>query len=339
MRLLTATDIKTITRQIGLGPLLRRITENLADDFRRCERLPGPLTSVLPEPAGDITLRPWTDGEYYSFKYDVHRPDNVARGRPTRSSLGGLGLVESGELLLLTDMTLLTALCNGATAALGARYLARKDAKTLSVLGTGAQSEFLILALREEFPIEVVRYFDPDLHAMMKFARNLEEYVSYLEPCGNVAETLRGADIAIVATSSTEKLRLLEGDLVPEGTHVHALTNGDLRTEDLDAVLLDRCKLIVDHPKTPNEADGLSDLVRRDVSGRDKPDQLTVLVSTGLGLQDFSALRLFYTLSNDLMLGKDLSLLAEPADPKDLFTCLMQAETKSQQPPERRNTG
>lgn len=330
MRLLTGTDIKMITRHVGLGPLLRQVTDNLAADFQRCERLPGPPASVIPEPAGDITLRPWTDGEFYSFKYEAHRPENVARGRPTRSSLGGLGLIESGELLLLTDMTLLTAFRNAATAVLGARYLARKESKTLSVLGTGAQSEFLILALQEELPIEIVRYFDPDLHAMMKFARNLEEYISYLEPCGNVAETLRGADIVIAATSSSKKLRLLEGQLVPEGTHVHALADGDLQPDDLDAALLDRCNLVVDHPNAKQAAIALSDLVRRDTRSREDPDQLTVLVSSGLGLQDFSVLRLFYKLSKELSLGNDMHLLAEPKDPKDLFSCLMQDDERIQ---------
>lgn len=339
MRLLTATDIKTITGQIGLSMLLRRVTDNLAADFRRCKRLPGPPSSVLPEAAGNITLRPWTDGEFYSFKYDAHRPDNVARGRPTRSSLGGLGLVESGELLLLTDMTLLTALRNAATAALGARYLARKESKTLSVLGTGAQSEFLILALIDELPIEIVRYFDPDLHAMMKLARNLEEYVAYLEPCGNVAETLRGADIAIAATSSSKKLKLLEGQLLPEGMHVHALADGNLHSDDLDPALLERCKLIVDHPEAKHGAIGLSELVCRDVPSRDDPNQLTVLVSTGLGLQDFSVLSFFYKLAEELSLGQDLQLLAEPADPKNLFACLMHAEPNSRSSPDKRKTG
>lgn len=326
MRLLTATDIESITSQLGLANLLRRVTDNLAEDFRRCERLPGPTANVLPEAAGNIALRPWTDGEYYSFKYDVHRPENVARGRPTRSSLGGLGVIENGELLLLTDMTLLTALRNAATAALGARYLARKDSKTLSVLGTGAQSEFLILALMDELPIEIVRYFDPDLHAMMKLARNLEEYVSYLEPCGNVAETLRGADIAIAATSSSRKLKLLEGQLLPQGMHVHALTDGNLQSEDMDPVLLERCKLIVDHPEAKQDAIGLLELLRGEAPGREDPTQLTVLVSTGLGLQDLSVLRLFFKLAEEMSLGQELQLLAEPTDPKNLFACLMRGD-------------
>ncbi|MFM1892775.1 MAG: hypothetical protein RLZ44_1852 [Pseudomonadota bacterium] len=323
MRILTAQDIVALARRLGIRPLLRQVTDTLAEDFGRCTHLPGPVPCLLPTPSGEIALRPWSDGHYFGFKYEAHQPAGVGAGRPNRRSLGVLGLVETGEPLLLADMTLLTALRTAATAALGARLLARPDSRTLAVLGTGAQSEFLVLALLEQLPLREVRYFDPDLHAMMKFARNIEDAVCCLEPCGNVAETLQRADVVVAATSAPQKLRLLEGGLVPAGAHVHALADGELAQAGLDPALLARSRLAVDARRSGDAAEaGLQQLLRGDVSLREAPDDLTLLVSTGVGLQDFSALRTVHALADSLGIGDALGLLAQPEDPKDLYRML-----------------
>ena len=328
MQLLSAQDVQTLARRLGVRPLLRQITEALAEDFARCVQLPGPAPCVLPAPPGEIALRPWSDGHYFGFKYEAHRPDNVKRGRPNRSSLGGLGLVETGELLLLADMTLLSALRTAATAALGARLLARPESRALALLGTGAQSEFLVLALLDVLPLREVRYFDPDLHAMMKFARNLEDAVCCLEPCGNVAETLRGADMVVAATSAPQKLRLLEAELVPAGVHIHALADGDLPQAGLDPALLQRCRVAVDVQRDGDGTTiGLQALLRDGAVLRQHRRDTTLLVSTGVGLQDFSVLRAAHALADSLQLGTPLQFMAEPEDPKDLYRYLIRQET------------
>lgn len=320
MRLLNARDLQALAQRLGVRPLLRHVGERLAEDFLRCTRLPGPAPCVLPVPPGEIALHPWTDGHYFGFKYQARQPANPGRGHPNRTGLGALGLLETGELLLLSDMTLLTALRTAATAALGAKLLARPESRTLALLGTGAQSEFLVLALLDVLPLREVRYFDPDLHAMMKFARNLEDAVCCLAPCGDVAETLRGADLVVAATSSAQKLRLLDGTWVPRGAHIHALIDGQLGEAGLDPSLRTRSRVAVDaqRPGDGSQA-GLQQLLRGEAVLRREHGDITLLISTEVGLQDFSVLGTVHTLADALELGTSLDLTAKPQDPKDLY--------------------
>ena len=337
MKLITAGDIHDLSQRVGLRPLLGRLTDTLQEDFRRCRLLPGPAPCVLPAAKGEIALTSWTDGTYYGFKYEAHRPDNVHRGRPNRSSLGCLGLVETGEILLLSEMTLLTALRTAATAALGGRLLARPESQTLALLGTGAQSEFLVLALLNELPLEVVRYFDPDMHAMMKFARNLEDAVHCLEPCGDSAEVLKNVDVVVAATSSPRKLSLLDAAAVPAGAHIHVLADGRLESAGVAPELLRRSRLILDGRQgIESKTDDLQALLQNSASGRRAQDEITLLVSTGIGLQDFSAQRALWAMSEDLDLGTPLNLMAEPDDPKDLYQFLTAPQIPAVTPMRRR---
>lgn len=63
-------------------------------------------------------------------------------------------------------MTVLTALRTAAATVLATDYLARKDSKTMALIGTGAQSEFQTLAHKLIRPIETVKYYDTDPEAM-----------------------------------------------------------------------------------------------------------------------------------------------------------------------------
>ncbi|MDE5020917.1 ornithine cyclodeaminase, partial [Francisella tularensis subsp. holarctica] len=77
--------------------------------------------------------------------------------------------------LLISEMTILTALRTAAATILATDYLARKDSKTMALIGTGAQSEFQTIAHKLIRPIHTVRYFDTDPQAMKKYANNMKD--------------------------------------------------------------------------------------------------------------------------------------------------------------------
>lgn len=108
---------------------------------------------------------PTSDGEIYGFKYVNGHPKNMADGLQTVTAFGLLASVSTGYPVLLTEMTLLTALRTAATSAMAARHLAPKGAETVAMIGNGAQAEFQALAMKAVLGIKEVRLYDIDPRA------------------------------------------------------------------------------------------------------------------------------------------------------------------------------
>src|SRR3546814_8023250 len=100
-------------------------------------------------------------------------PSITARGFQTVTAFGVLARVDTGYPLMLTEMTLLTALRTAATSAMAARHLAPANSKVMGMIGNGAQAEFQALAMKAVIGIEEVRLYDTDPQATAKTARNL----------------------------------------------------------------------------------------------------------------------------------------------------------------------
>src|SRR3546814_2996847 len=118
---------------------------------------------------------PTSDGEVYSFKYVNGHPSNTARGFQTVTAFGVLARVDTGYPLMLTEMTLLTALRTAATSAMAARHLAPANSKVMGMIGNGAQAEFQALAMKAVIGIEEVRLYDTD---PPETAKRSEEHTS-----------------------------------------------------------------------------------------------------------------------------------------------------------------
>ena len=120
-----------------------------------------------------LRLMPTSDGAYYGFKYVNGHPANMARGFQTVTAFGVLAKVCNGYPVLFTEMTILTALRTAATSAMAAKYLAPSSARTMAMIGNGAQCEFQVLAFQEILGIDTIHLFDIDPKASEKAARNL----------------------------------------------------------------------------------------------------------------------------------------------------------------------
>ena len=105
---------------------------------------------------------PTSDGEVYGFKYVNGHPKNTKEGLQTVTAFGVLARVDTGYPVLLSEMTVLTALRTAATSAMVASHLAPKGARTMAMIGNGAQSEFQALAMKAICGIDAVRLYDID---------------------------------------------------------------------------------------------------------------------------------------------------------------------------------
>jgi ornithine cyclodeaminase len=335
MKVLTITDVQQLVRIIGLEDFYKRVVTALEEDFRRWDEFQLSPRHATYYPHGVIELMPCADQQFYAFKYVNGHPGNPLKGKLSVVAVGLLSDVTSGYPLMMCEMTLLTAMRTAATGVLAAQYLARKEeSKTLAIIGTGAQSEFQVMAFASFFSLETIRFFDVDPQAMSKFSQNLSGQTFRLIPCSSVAEAVHHADIVITATAAKKRQSLLDiGDIAP-GTFIHAMGGDCPGKTELSVDFLKHVKLVVEYkPQTLIEGEvqqcpanliygELWELVCKDKLGRQDNQEITLFDSVGFALEDYSILRTVYELANEFQLGTELPLIPELKDPKNLFGLL-----------------
>ncbi|MBL1264008.1 ornithine cyclodeaminase [Candidatus Methylomicrobium oryzae] len=331
MKVITARNIQKLIATTGIESFFDRLIAALEQDFRHWHDFRKSSRHATHYAQGVIELMPCASGRYYAFKYVNGHPGNTPLGKLSVIAIGQLSDALTGYPLLLADMTLLTAFRTAATSALAAKYLARPDAETLAIIGTGAQAEFQVLGFKRLFPLKEIRYYDKAPQAMAKFAHNLENSGFLLTPADSVRAAIRQADIVITATAAHGRQRLFGlQDLAP-GTHLNAIGGDRPGKTELPAELLEAVKIAVEYlPQSLAEGEvqqcaadrvhaELWELTAGIKPGRESREEITLFDSVGFALEDYSALRLLYELASEHSLGEELEILPEPADPKDLF--------------------
>ena len=163
-------NMMRLIHHIGVEQMLRDLADYIEDDFKRWELFDKtPRVASHPD-VGVIELMPTSDGEAYGFKYVNGHPKNTAEGLQTVTAFGLLADVYTGYPVLLTEMTILTALRTAATSAMVAKHLAPKGSDTMAMIGNGAQSEFQSLAMKAILGLKTVRLYDKDRAASENYA-------------------------------------------------------------------------------------------------------------------------------------------------------------------------
>src|SRR5690606_32658882 len=155
------------------------------------------------------------------FKYVNGHPKNMREGRQTVTAFGVLADVGSGYPMLLTEMTILTALRTAATSALAAKYLAPKGARTMAIVGNGAQSEFQAAAFKALLGVDRLRLYDLDRSASEKCARNLADRGFDITVCGSAQEAVEGVEIITAVTADKQYATILPDNMVGSGVHIN----------------------------------------------------------------------------------------------------------------------
>ncbi|RZL30771.1 MAG: ornithine cyclodeaminase, partial [Rubrivivax sp.] len=268
----------------------------------------------------------------YSFKYVNGHPKNHCVGLPTVMAFGVLADVATGLPVLLSELTLTTALRTAATSVMVARRLARPDSRVMALIGNGAQSEFQALAFHHLLGIRELRLYDIDPTATAKLMRHLAGTPGLaLTACTSVADAVRGADIVTTVTADKTNATILTPDLVEPGMHINGVGGDCPGKTELHPGVLAQARVVVEYePQSRVEGDVQQmpadfpvtefwRVLAGQAPGRQSPEQVTVFDSVGFALEDFSALRLLRDLSQQLGLGAPLDLIPPLADPKNLF--------------------
>lgn len=326
-----------LVHAIGIERMLSEIAGYIEDDFRRWEIFDKTPRIASHSLEGVIELMPTSDGKLYGFKYVNGHPKNMKAGLQTVTAFGLLSDVATGYPVLLSEMTILTALRTAAMSAVAAKHLAPKNAATMAIIGNGAQSEFQAFAFRAILGIENLRLYDVDPAATEKCARNLARHGFKITRCATAMEAVEGAEIVTTVTADKQYATILTDNMVGAGIHINAV-GGDCpgKTEIHRDVLL-RSSIFVEYPlQTRIEGDiqqldadhpveELWKVITGTASGRTDARQITMFDSVGFAIEDFSALRYVYERIREAGTYVDLDLIADPDDSRDLFGMLMRA--------------
>jgi ornithine cyclodeaminase len=334
MRLLDVSAIQAIIKNIGLSDFNQRLITQLEKDFSNWHSFYKSPRHAIHYKHGVIELMPCSDDEYYSFKYVNGHPQNTRQGKSCVVAIGVLSDVKSGYPLLISEMTLLTAIRTAAVTALGAKVLAKKNSKQLAIIGCGAQSEFQAKAIQSVFSIQKVKIFDIDENAMLKFKNNLSKDFIQIENCQSAVEAVSNADIIVTATADNINATLFTEKNITSGTHIHAMGGDGPGKTELGVSLLKQGKLIVEFCEqslVEGEIQQLNSsyihaelwqIINGEKAGRENEHEITIFDSVGFALEDYSVLKLVHKLSNELNLGTDVNLIPDLDNPKDLYSLI-----------------
>jgi ornithine cyclodeaminase len=223
---------------------------------------------------------------------------------------------------------------------LAARHMARKNSRTMALIGNGAQSEFQAIAFHHLIGIRELRLYDVDPAATAKLERNLAalklEGLRVVR-CASAGEAARGADIVTTVTADKRNAIILTPEMIEPGMHLNAV-GGDCpgKTELAGAILARPDARVVVEYEPQSRIEGevqqmpadfpvieFAEVVAGRAQGRANDAEVTIFDSVGFALEDFSALRYVHRLHRE-ELGRrtTIDLVPELANPKDLFALI-----------------
>ena len=335
MLLLRIQDIRALIQQVGIKPFFRELVSKLAEDFSNWDEFQKSARYAAYVENGVVELMPVCGKELFGFKYVNGHPNNPQHKLLNIMAIGMLVEVATGRPLLVSEMTILTALRTAS--ALGSKLMARPGSKKLAIIGCGAQSEFQVLSHHALFDLTEVHYFDLDPKAMERFAKHLQGESFKLIPAQDGVSAIADADIIITATAARQRQKVLLKEWLKPGQHITGVGGDSPGKTELDPEILKIAKIAVEFfPQTFHEGEiqnlgseaeakkrvyaELWELCTGAKKGRESDTEITLFDDVGFALEDYTALRYVYTLANEHRLGTDVDLIPEDVkDPKDLY--------------------
>jgi ornithine cyclodeaminase len=332
--------VRELVGRLGAARFIEELAGEIETDYLRWREFDKSPRHATHSSVGVIELMPTSDGQLYAFKYVNGHPKNTSVGLLTVTAFGVLSDVVTGYPLLLSELTLTTALRTAATSALAARRMARADSRVMALIGNGSQSEFQAIAFHHMLGIRELRLFDTDSAATDKLERNLAALrLNGLRVvrCTSTAAAVQGADVVTTVTADKRNAVILAPQMVVAGMHLNAV-GGDcpgktelhpdiLRRSDVRVVVEFEPQSRIEGEIQQMESDfavaELTDVLAGRRPGRVSEREVTIFDSVGFALEDFSSLRYLRRIHQESRgLQQQVDLVPDLENPKDLFGLL-----------------
>jgi alanine dehydrogenase len=233
---------------------------------------------------------------------------------------------ESGDLLALMEADHLGRRRTGAASGVATKYLARRNACRLGMIGTGRQAHTQLEAVAQVRKLQAVRVFSRDATRRRQFCEEMSQQLQLqVEPAESAEAAIRFSDIVVTATTSSQPV--LKGEWLRPGTHLNAIGANMTVRREIDDVALARAGVIaVDSLEQAKEEAGdlvqglasiprgwdgvteLHDIIAGTQTGRTSEEEITLFKSSGIALWDVAAAGYIYQQARQKGKGKELPI-------------------------------
>ena len=252
-------------------------------------------------------------------------PKNIEINKPTTQAVISLIDVNTGELIGIIDGSLITGMRTGATTGIATKYLSKKNSSKLSILGSGFQSKFQLMAICSVRHIKEIFINSPSIDSKSNYIHELEDLLDIPIVIEKNITKLINTDILV--TSTTSPIPLFDGNLLDNGIHINCIGAHTKETREVDLRTIEKSKVVVDERSAALREAGeliipiqngeitdniiyaeLAEIVSGQKPGRLTDDEITLFKSTGLSLEDISTAKFVFDKAIEKGLGRNITL-------------------------------
>lgn len=270
---------------------------------------------------GDFRAMPASLPGQAGMKWVSVHPGNIAKGLPTVMAVLIFNDPDTGYPLAIMDASEVTALRTAATSTIASKYLARKGAGTLGIIGAGYQAYHHIKAHCELFNFKEIMVADISPKATGRLVDSLPNLP--LRAC-SIEET---AQADIICTLTPAHQPVLQKKWLKPGTHINAVGADAEGKEELEPSILNEAMVIVDDLRQAIHAGeinvpvakgfykkeqiyaSLGEIIGSTKPGRTNDEMITVFDSTGLAIEDIAAAGMVYRKARQSGAGFSINLV------------------------------
>ncbi|MBE18891.1 MAG: hypothetical protein CMO11_02815 [Thaumarchaeota archaeon] len=252
-------------------------------------------------------------------------PKNIEINKPTTQAVISLIDVNTGELIGIIDGSLITGMRTGATTGIATKYLSKKNSSKLSILGSGFQSKFQLMAICSVRHIKEIFINSPSINSKSDYIHELEDLLDIPIIIEKNITKLLNTDILV--TSTTSPTPLFDGNLLDNGIHINCIGAHTKETREVDLRTIEKSKVVVDERSAALREAGeliipiqngeitdniiyaeLAEIVSGQKPGRLTDDEITLFKSMGLSLEDISTAKFVFDKAIEKGLGQNITL-------------------------------
>ncbi len=270
-------------------------------------------------PNGVLHVMPASARGYLGFKY-------YSSFRPRTRFWVHLLDANNGDLLCIMQADRLGQQRTGAASGVATKFLAREDASSVGLIGTGWQAESQLQAVCAVRSVRIVRCTSRDVEHRKDFAKKMSKQLDVdVRGVASAEEATRGADIVITATNSRDPV--VRGEWLAPGAHINAVGSNRAEAREMDDGVVNRCAFIcVDSLEQAQIESGdlispiqrgvlswdrvseLSALVAGKTQGRKNRDDVTLFKSNGVAIEDVAVAAVVYERARQQEMGREIEL-------------------------------
>ncbi|WP_226654816.1 cyclodeaminase [Pseudalkalibacillus hwajinpoensis] len=302
MILFTEEDIR---KHVNLNAETIQVVEDAFTSLatKRVE-MPPIMRIDIPAYNGEVDVKSaYVEGlDYFAIKVSTGFFDNFKLGLPSGNGLMMLFHSQTGKPeALLLDNGYLTDIRTAAAGAVATKHLARQDARTVGVIGTGSQARYQVQAIARVRPIESVLVYGRDEGKAAQYMKDVESHLGVKVERASPEEVVRRSDIVVTTTPATSPI--IKEEWLHDGLHITAMGSDAEGKQELEVGILEKADLLVcdvksqsrklgeihhalDQEQMMKKAVEIGEITAGRMKGRVTNEEITVCDLTGTGVQD-----------------------------------------------------